>query len=543
MIGTRGSLLALTQCQQVKKQLEDKTGLNFRLEIIKTQGDLDTSKPLWQMEGKDFFTRELDQALLSKQVDLVVHSYKDLGSERPDGIHLAAITERHFANDILLIKNEFLEKIMNNEFNGDFIVGTSSPRRCTNLTDHLNKILPSSKDLNIETRNLRGNVNTRIRKLHQGDYHAIVLAMAGLERLARDQKATDELRPLLKGLNFTILPQRLFTSAASQGALAIECRTSDEGLKEKLALLNHATTIDEVIREREAFQHYGGGCHLAVGIHVRKHQEYFIHYQRGKADNQEVNSLKTEGIDHHLERALEFYKNFKPKNKKTYFFLGMPLNQEKKSSLDRDHSYLGESILYDEIIDKIPLYGDHELINSSRKIFVATAYAQGRLPSQSKEALTLSLWAAGIRTWEKLAKEGFWFHGSSEGVGHQEIHRLSSQSELIKLILKENFNVKKDNYTVLTHKEGDSRLGPVVFSYGREIRTPSSDYVEKLKACPFFYWTSRRQAKTFIEHFPFIRERLHFCGLGKTLKGLLEFDLSPIPVASPKEFKLFIEKL
>ena len=99
-IGTRGSLLALTQCGQVKDQLEKITGDTFELVSIKTQGDIQTSQPLWQMEGNNFFTKDLDEALLKGDVDLVVHSYKDLGSIRPEGITLAAVTKRSFAHDI-----------------------------------------------------------------------------------------------------------------------------------------------------------------------------------------------------------------------------------------------------------------------------------------------------------------------------------------------------------------------------------------------------------------------------------------------------------
>ena len=125
-IGTRGSLLALTQCGQIKDQLELKTGDTFELVVIKTQGDIQTSQPLWQMEGNNFFTKELDEALLKGEVDLVVHSYKDLGSVRPEGITLAAVTKRTYAHDILLIKNETIPTIKNRT---EFIVGTSSPRR------------------------------------------------------------------------------------------------------------------------------------------------------------------------------------------------------------------------------------------------------------------------------------------------------------------------------------------------------------------------------------------------------------------------------
>src|SRR5690606_23196982 len=124
-IGTRGSLLALTQCTLIKNLIEEKTGAKFELEVIKTQGDQITDRPLWQLEGKDFFTKELDESLLAGKIDLVVHSYKDLGSERPDDIELAVISKRSFAHDILLIKKETIAKLNEKE---EIVVGTSSPR-------------------------------------------------------------------------------------------------------------------------------------------------------------------------------------------------------------------------------------------------------------------------------------------------------------------------------------------------------------------------------------------------------------------------------
>src|SRR5690606_21785539 len=134
-IGTRGSLLAVTQSTLMKNELERISGEKFELVLIKTQGDQITNKPLWQLEGKDCFTKELDEALLAGTVDLVIHSYKDLGSERPQGIKLAAVTERKFAHDILLIPQKNVDALSNWE--GDFIVGTSSPRRIVNLTRSL----------------------------------------------------------------------------------------------------------------------------------------------------------------------------------------------------------------------------------------------------------------------------------------------------------------------------------------------------------------------------------------------------------------------
>ena len=522
-IGTRGSLLAVTQCQQIKKELEEKTGLKFELELIKTQGDLDTSVPLWQMEGKDFFTKELDDALLKKKVDLVVHSYKDLGSLRPEGIYLAAITRRSFANDILLIRKDVQKQMSRNEFNQDFIVGTSSPRRIVNSTQYLGRILPTENILNITTKMLRGNVNTRIEKLKNGDYHAIILAMAGLERLAQDKEAREKLSELLNDLNFTILPQKIFPSAASQGALGIECRKEDKKLQSLLALVNDSDTIDEVEREREHFQRFGGGCHLAVGINVRKFAGLYIHSLRGEVDHKEVKVLKTEGIE-------EKFKNAIAKQKGTLAFFGMP-------ETSKDEAF--KDFIFDKLIIKKAISGEHELIHSQRKIFVTTSYAQQRLPQESR---MFSLWAAGSMTWQKLARKGHWFHGCSEGLGHEEIHRLSSSSEIIKLLLKINFeNVSENKYTVLTHNEANSKLGPVVYSYEREILEDiDNEYKTQVEECFAFYWTSRKQAEIFLEKFPHIKDKAHFCGLGKTYYGLKEMELNPIALSSPSEYKNLI---
>lgn len=526
-IGTRASLLAKTQCQQTKELLQQKTGLKFELVEITTQGDMDTSAPLWQLEGKDFFTKELDQALLAGEVDLVVHSYKDLGSERPEGIALAAITKREFANDILLIRQDVLDEMSRGHFHGPFVVGTSSPRRMDHCQERLHRILPvkDQKALKVEVKTLRGNVNTRIDKLKRGDYHAIILAMAGLERLAQDPHASSILKDLIGGLNFAILSQKLFPSAASQGALAIECRQDDHALKEILLGMNDSETIDEVERERQHFQSFGGGCHLAVGINVRKHANYFIHSMRGSSDNQKIKVLKTEGVQ---ERASEVLKELEGDK----VFYGMPAPKSESSP---------QHIVYDQLIRKKMISGDHELINSKRKIFVATAYASERLPKDLTQSRKLSLWAAGSMTWQRLAQQGHWFHGCSEGLGHQEIHRLSTESHFIKLFLDTLFNIDHDQYTVLTHKDGDSRLGPVVAAYDRTVCEIPADYQQHLQDCRAFYWTSRRQAETFLATFPFIKEKAHFCGLGKTYKALKEMQLAPLPVSSPTEFRTIVE--
>ena len=172
-IGTRGSLLAVTQSTLIKNELERISGEKFELVLIQTQGDQITNKPLWQLEGKDFFTKELDEALLNESVDFVIHSYKDLGSERPEGIKLAAVTERRFAHDILLMPKQIIKDLK--DWKGDLVIGTSSPRRIVNLTASLKKYLPylKNQDTIIRCETLRGNVNTRIKNMFCGIFKQI----------------------------------------------------------------------------------------------------------------------------------------------------------------------------------------------------------------------------------------------------------------------------------------------------------------------------------------------------------------------------------
>lgn len=502
-IGTRGSLLAVTQCGQIKDLLEKNSGKNFELDLIKTQGDLDTSKPLWQMDGKDFFTKELDEALLGSKVDMVVHSYKDLGSERPEGIKLAAVTKRKFAHDILLISKETISKL--NE-KSSLVVGTSSPRRITNLEYSLSEYVPNGANLKVETKMLRGNVNTRIKKLRDGDYDAIVLALPGIERLALTESSRQELAPLLEGLNFAILPTTTFPSAASQGALGIECRTEGSlDLKEILNSVSDANTISEVKREREIFQQYGGGCHLAVGINVRRvDDEYFLHIEKGESDNKRVSKIRLEG-----PKA-----DFVSGN----IFIGLPADKVSKKI---------NNAVYDELVSKVALEVTEPKDNSH--LYVTSRYG---VPKVSEWSNKKSNWVSGNTTWKALASAGFWVNGSADGLGERELELLRS-SKAVQMLLDEDNDFP---LLSLTSNESTFGLGETLSCYKRELNETSEEYVEALKAVSAFYWTSFDQYTKFCEKFPFIKTKLQCCGLGKTREFFKNNKIDVTPFGEMKEF-------
>jgi hydroxymethylbilane synthase len=498
-IGTRGSLLALTQCNQVKAELERLTGDTFELVVIKTQGDIITNAPLWQLDGKDFFTKELDEALISGKVDLVVHSYKDLGSIRPDELTLAAITKRTYANDILLIKNETIRDLKNKN---EFVLGTSSPRRMVNLEHNLAPFLPLGSHLKVVSKVLRGNVNTRIEKLQYGEYDAIVLALPGIERLALTESSRATLAELLFGMNFMILPESIFPSSAAQGALAMECvkhRTDNGLLISKLKMMEDADTVEEVSRERRAFNEYGGGCHLAVGINVKKSDQFFIHNHRGILTNEsEVSTVKISFLE---GRDLpQFF--VKPR-----YFSGLPHD--------------------DLLVLKSPLQVD---LKNCDHLYITSKHCLDAVTTQPK-----SLWAAGTKSMKDLAAKGFWVNGSADSLGDSELIKLRSGAAIALMV------DTKAELTVLTNDQGISPIGSVASCYTRTIVENTDDaFNEKINTTDVFYWTSFFQYQAYIAKFPQIIKRIHVCGLGKTYKHFKEKNINVLPMSTMEEFKTWI---
>ena len=239
VIGSRGSQLALWQARHIATCLQ-KLGVGTRLEIIKTSGDKITDVPLAQVGGKGLFTKEIEEALLAGTIDLAVHSLKDMPTGLPAGLTLAAIPEREDPRDALIGKRL-------SELGAGSRVGTSSLRRAAQLH-------ALGRGLVIE--NLRGNVDTRLRKLDEGRYNAIVLAAAGLRRLGW----ADRIRELIE--------PAIMCPAAGQGALAIETRDDGGAAHEIARKLNHAATSAAVTAERSLLAKLEGGCQVPIGAHA-----------------------------------------------------------------------------------------------------------------------------------------------------------------------------------------------------------------------------------------------------------------------------------
>jgi hydroxymethylbilane synthase len=246
-LGTRGSELALWQAQRVAELIAKRVDIVCTIEVIKTRGDRIQDVAFRKMEGKGFFTKELQDALVIGRVDLVVHSLKDLPTLEPAGLEIIAIPERGDPTDLLLARPGLLACDHANPLGlpAGAVLGTSSLRRAA-------QALASSPGIGV--RALRGNVPTRLRKLREGDYDAIVLATAGVRRLALD----------IDDLDCVELPPEVMLPAPGQGALAIEVRAADAET-EPLAVLHDQVVGRCVEAERRLLEHLGGGCHLPLG--------------------------------------------------------------------------------------------------------------------------------------------------------------------------------------------------------------------------------------------------------------------------------------
>ncbi len=268
-IGTRGSKLALWQAEFVKRNLQNMSpGLMIVILKIKTTGDKILDVPLSQVGGKGLFVKEIEEALLRGDADIAVHSMKDVPTDFPEGLHLSAVCEREDPRDALIVSDALQMKrrgarvkcrtanVERQKSKTSLIfalpeqakIGTSSLRRSCQL-------LSMRPDLRIEQ--LRGNLDTRLRKLDEGQFDAIVLAAAGVKRLGWQDRITE------------ILPPDISLPAIGQGAIGIECRINDERVNRLIAGLNHQETFIAVRAERAFLRELEGGCQVPIAGYAR----------------------------------------------------------------------------------------------------------------------------------------------------------------------------------------------------------------------------------------------------------------------------------
>ena len=295
IIGTRGSELALWQANYVKDRLAE-IGVDAELKVIKTQGDIIQHLRLDKLEGKGFFTKELEEELLNGGIDLAVHSHKDLPTVHPPGLTIAAVTAREDPSELLIIHKDCVDPKKRLVLKHNAIVGTSSNRRKAQL-------LAMRPDLEFD--DLRGNVFSRIQKLRDENYDAIMLAKAGMTRVNMD----------LSEFHVEELPPVEIVPAPAQGVLAIQIRENDSQLADLLKAINDEAVAETIAVEREVLNLFEAGCHAPLGCYCRKQGDRYEVWTSKAEDSEEfpdrlyLTSDSTAGLAERI--AAKFDKNRK----------------------------------------------------------------------------------------------------------------------------------------------------------------------------------------------------------------------------------------
>ena len=276
-IGSRGSDLALWQANHVKAQLEN-LGCTVDITIIKTQGDAIQHLSFDKLEGKGFFTKEIEQALIDQTVDLAVHSHKDLETNPPAGLIIAAVSEREDPADLLLISKTSVDTANGWELKTGAIVGTSSARRKSQVVRFRD---------DVEIKDLRGNVPTRIQKLRDGGYDAILLAKAGVDRLNID----------LSEFHVVRLDPTEFVPAPAQGVLALQIRENDQELFDLLQKMNDSAVQRRIAVERKVLNLMQGGCQLPLGVFCNEEDVIYVSHATNWEDGSDWYQYTADDLD------------------------------------------------------------------------------------------------------------------------------------------------------------------------------------------------------------------------------------------------------
>ena len=405
-LGTRRSALAWVQSSQVAAALESAhPGLSVELVGIDTRGDRVLDVPLSQMQGKAFFTAEIDAALLEGRVDLTVHSLKDLSLTRPSGLVLAAVPRRANPRDIAVFAADVPQRLAEGQ---GLRIGTSSPRRGELLPGFFARALPHGARNRVELTSVRGNVDSRLKRLREPrgserQLDGVVLAVAGLSRLyadtTTDRRGRELMQAVLADLPFMLLPLTDSPAAPGQGALAVECREEDAATRALLAVLEDPATRGAIAIERQVLSEHGGGCHQRFGATLQWLPELGGLLQ--------VAGRSESGIDITARRWL-------PE-------VALP------PSPDHARTWDGSTAEKATPVQEVDAAKLTEVLDSPA-VFLAHSRA---LPPGAAAALAdRAVWTTGSASWAALAAQGVWVQGCAEGLGAEAAAALIAEPVL-----------------------------------------------------------------------------------------------------------------
>ena len=477
-LASRRSDLARIQAVQVGEALRAAhSQIEINYSFHESLGDKNLNDPLWKMPEKGVFTQDFREGLLRGDFDLVVHSWKDLAIEVDPETEIVATLPRADARDLLLVRRDRWSEV---ERTGVMSILTSSPRRAYNLESFLRDALPAKLN-ELKFENVRGNVQTRVRKMLEQNVDGLIVAKAAIDRLlsASEPEFAETrsfLREALSQCRWMVLPLSANPSAPAQGALAIEISRKREDMRELIVPLNCSDTFTAVEHERAILRGYGGGCHQKIGVSVVRRGFGEVTFLRGLTDDGVI-------LD---SRSIE-----------TPAAVPHKVAREQLWPLDASEARLFTSV---------PIKADQP--SEAVSLWIAKADA---LPEDWTMAARQIVWTSGLQTWKRLAKRGVWVNGSADSLGEHEPTRI------------ETIAGSEIQWLKLTHDRGYEGDIPTLATYRLEPCDGGLD----LAGRKHFFWKSGSSFEYALSQNPWLPEMSHYCGPGNTRRILRKHGVEP----------------
>ena len=487
----RSSRLSLLQLDIVKQMIKEAfPELKVEIKTRNSRGDALQEIPLHTVEGSDFFTKDIFDALANGGADIAVHSLKDMSSEHFFGENKFAVVDRDDTRDVAIFNADIEEKIRKGEI---IIIGTCSPRREKMATIFLEKALPQlNKEIKIETKAIRGNVETRLRKLDKSEYDATILATAGLNRLLKSSEDAELIREMLSGKKLMLLPLIECVPAPCQGAIVAEAHHSNTKAIEVLRKINVGQLFIDCFNEKLEAIKYGKGCIQEFGVTTLHTKNNNYLYAAGR-DAEETEFVKWSPLpDLNIKDGILF------------------------SSTDMMKDFFDYEWAKDEIKIKEPV------------LFVAN-YKAIQNDSSKNILKSKTILAAGTKTWFELAKQGYWVTASADAMGF-EFLLPSLQMPL--------FSINAKDICILTHESAAERWKQkgynAVSNY--QLKPKYSLAVEKnISTADCIFWSSFSQYEFYGK---FARPGVkHLCAGGETAALLKQSGIEPVIFPTIKAFE------
>ena len=471
-IVSRESSLARTQAKLVGISIKEKfPKIKIIYNTIKSTGDIDQEKDITQSDSEGIFTSEISLSIEKGINDIAVHSWKDVPIKPSKSTQIFGTLKRADQRDMLFIKKSSLKDLKRKKIS----ILTSSPRRIYNSKKVLPKLLPFSNCI-INTSPIRGNMETRLKKFLNNEIDGIIIAKAAFDRMLANKKIFDfEFEKLFHESNWLLLPLSIFPTAPGQGALALETNNSNDHSIMLIKAINDKTCFNQVSREKEILNCYGGGCHQKIGVTIWKNNGLeYTSYSGETMDGEKISSFKISN-----QAPNNNYKNIDPAKL-------FPLDPEKTVSIKRN------------AINK------NKEISMIKNSFI---YLSRKNAIQSSPIIHRSniIWTSGLKCWYAAVKAGYWINGSSEGLGEKNNIKLD--------FIMSN---KIDKYKI-SHNKAKSNSMKIISVY--EIDKIKIN--EQIENKSHFFWMSPLIYNAVHNYNPNIINGFHACGPGKTYEFLL----------------------